>query len=118
AAAAIVEMVEGSPRQAAHACALALKNVLGLVCDPVAGLVEIPCIKRNAMGTANAFVAAELALAGIESAIPADEVIQTMAAIGMQMPASLKETAAGGLAATKTGQRLAAEIFNESDNRK
>lgn len=112
AAAAIVEMARGTPRQAAHACALALKNVLGLVCDPVAGLVEVPCIKRNAMGVANAFVAADLALAGIESAIPADEVIQTMGKIGMQMPSSLKETAEGGLAATPTGKRLAKSLLN------
>ena len=75
AAAAIVELAGGSPRQAADAVAIALKNILGLVCDPVAGLVEIPCIKRNASGVAGAFVAAELALAGIESAIPANEVI-------------------------------------------
>ena len=112
AAAAIVEMAHGTPKQAAHACALALKNVLGLVCDPVAGLVEVPCIKRNAMGVANAFVAADLALAGIESAIPADEVIQTMGAIGMQMPTTLKETAEGGLAATPTGKRLAKKLLN------
>jgi len=100
AAAAIVEMVGGSPRQAAHACAIALKNVLGLACDPVAGMVEVPCIKRNAIGAANAFVAADLALAGIESAIPADEVVQAMRSIGLQMPAALKETAEGGLAST------------------
>lgn len=112
AAAAIVEMAQGTPSQAAHACALALKNVLGLVCDPVAGLVEVPCIKRNALGVANAFVAADLALAGIESAIPADEVIQAMGKIGMQMPASLKETAEGGLAATPTGKRLAKSLLN------
>ena len=78
AAAAIVELAGGSPRMAQHAVAIALKNILGLVCDPVAGLVEIPCIKRNASGVAGAFVAAELALAGIESAIPADEVIISM----------------------------------------
>ena len=112
AAAAIVEMVGGTPNQAGHAAALALKNVLGLVCDPVAGLVEVPCIKRNAMGVANAFVAADLALAGIESAIPVDEVIQVMGAIGRQMPASLRETAEGGLAATPTGQKLAKELLN------
>ncbi|NLJ86965.1 MAG: L-serine ammonia-lyase, iron-sulfur-dependent, subunit alpha [Firmicutes bacterium] len=112
AAAAIVEMVHGTPQQASHACAFALKNVLGLVCDPVAGLVEVPCIKRNAMGVANAFVAADMALAGIESAIPADEVIKTMGSIGMQMPASLRETSEGGLAATPTGKRLAKKLVN------
>jgi L-serine dehydratase len=110
AAAAVVEMGGGSPGQSAHACAIALKNVLGLVCDPVAGLVEVPCVKRNAAGAAQAMVAADLALAGIESVIPADEVIQAMHRIGQAMPASLKETAQGGLAATPTGCRLAKEL--------
>ena len=112
AAAAIVEIVGGTPEQAAHACAIALKNVLGLACDPVAGLVEVPCIKRNAIGAANAFVAADLALAGIESAIPADEVIQAMRSIGLQMPAALKETAEGGLASTPTGRKLAQRLLS------
>ncbi|NMB11904.1 MAG: L-serine ammonia-lyase, iron-sulfur-dependent, subunit alpha [Firmicutes bacterium] len=111
AAAAIVEMIGGSPRQAAHACAIAIKNVLGLACDPVAGMVEVPCIKRNAIGAANAFVAADLALAGIESAIPADEVIQAMRSIGLQIPAALKETAEGGLASTPTGRKLAGRLL-------
>ena len=101
AAAAIVELAGGTPRMAGHAIAIAIKNILGLVCDPVAGLVEIPCIKRNASGVAGAFVAAELALAGIESAIPADEVIWTMKKVGDAMSSSLKETAEGGLAATQ-----------------
>ena len=95
-------------------CAIALKNILGLVCDPVAGLVEVPCIKRNAMGVANAFVASELALAGIRSVIPAEEVIQSMKRVGRQMPPSLKETAEGGLAVTPTGCRLCQEIFGSS----
>lgn len=94
-----------------HACAIALKNILGLVCDPVAGLVEIPCIKRNAMGVANAFTAAELALAGIESAIPADEVIWAMKRIGDSMPQTLKETAEGGLAATPSGKAMFKKVF-------
>ncbi len=111
AAGALVEMAGGSPQQVSHACAIALKNILGLVCDPVAGLVEIPCIKRNAMGTANAFVAAELALAGIQSAIPADEVIIAMKRVGDAMPSSLRETAEGGLAQTPTGRKLQAQIF-------
>lgn len=111
AAATLVEMAGGTPRMASHACATALKNVLGLVCDPVAGLVEIPCIKRNAMGVANAFVGAELALAGIESAIPADEVILAMKKIGNSMPHSLKETAEGGLADTPTGKKLCTKVF-------
>ena len=93
AAAAIVELAGGTPKMAEHAIAIAIKNILGLVCDPVAGLVEIPCIKRNASGVAGAFVAAELALAGIESAIPADEVIWTMKKVGDAMSSTLKETA-------------------------
>lgn len=111
AAAGLVELCGGTPRQAAHASAIALKNVLGLVCDPVAGLVEIPCIKRNAMGVANAIVGAELALAGIESAIPADEVIWAMKKIGDAMSPTLKETAEGGLAATPTGRKLCEQVF-------
>ena len=106
AAASIVELAGGAPEMIGSAVATALKNILGLVCDPVAGLVEIPCIKRNASGVAGAFVAAELALAGIKSAIPADEVIWSMKKIGDVMPAALKETAEGGLAATPTGKRL------------
>ena len=111
AAAALVEMCGGSPQMASDACAISLKNILGLVCDPVAGLVEIPCIKRNAMGVANAFVGAELALAGIESAIPADEVILAMKKIGNSMPSALRETAEGGLAATPTGRELCKRVF-------
>ena len=111
AAAAIVELAGGTPRQAADAVAIALKNILGLVCDPVAGLVEIPCIKRNASGVAGAFVAAELALAGIESAIPADEVIVAMKKVGDAMSPALKETAEGGLAATPTARRLCEQVF-------
>ena len=111
AAAAIVELAGGSPRQAAHAVAITLKNILGLVCDPVAGLVEIPCIKRNASGVAGAFVAAELALAGIESAIPTDEVIVAMKKVGDAMSPALKETAEGGLAATPTARRLYEQVF-------
>ena len=113
AAAAIVELAGGTPRMAGHAVAIALKNILGLVCDPVAGLVEIPCIKRNASGVAGALVAAELALAGIESAIPADEVIVTMDKVGRAMPASLRETADGGLADTPTGRLLRQQVFGD-----
>lgn len=111
AAAAAVEMAGGTPIMAAHACAIAMKNMLGLVCDPVAGLVEVPCIKRNAGGAANAIASAELALAGIESMIPPDEVISAMRSIGAAMPPELKETARGGLAATPTGKRISDEIF-------
>lgn len=111
AAAALTELMGGTPQMAGHACAIALKNILGLVCDPVAGLVEIPCIKRNASGVANALVSADMALAGIESAIPADEVIEAMKKIGDSMPNTLKETAEGGLAATPTGKALYRRVF-------
>ncbi|WP_077211996.1 L-serine ammonia-lyase, iron-sulfur-dependent, subunit alpha [Bacillus dakarensis] len=113
AAASIVEMAGGTPQQAAEAMAITLKNMLGLVCDPVAGLVEVPCVKRNAMGASNAMTAADMALAGITSRIPCDEVIGAMYAIGQSMPSSLRETAEGGLAATPTGRRLEAEIFGQ-----
>lgn len=111
AAAAIVEMAGGTPEQCAEAMAITLKNMLGLVCDPVAGLVEVPCVKRNAMGAANAMVAADMALAGIKSRIPCDEVIEAMFKIGQTMPVALRETAQGGLAATPTGRELEAKIF-------
>lgn len=114
AAAALAELKGGTPVQAAHACAMALKNQLGLVCDPVAGLVEVPCIKRNVAGVMIALSAAEMALAGVESKIPADECISAMYEVGCAMPASLRETAQGGLAATPTGRRLKEEIFGPS----
>ncbi|AEV18686.1 L-serine ammonia-lyase, iron-sulfur-dependent, subunit alpha [Geobacillus sp. G4] len=114
AAAALVELAGGTPAQAAEAMAIALKNMLGLVCDPVAGLVEVPCVKRNAMGAANAMIAADMALAGIKSRIPCDEVIEAMYRIGAAMPVALKETAQGGLAATPTGRAIAARIFGAS----
>ncbi|MCR1900236.1 L-serine ammonia-lyase, iron-sulfur-dependent, subunit alpha [Irregularibacter muris] len=113
AAAGIVEMAGGSPEQAIHAAAMTLKNILGLVCDPIAGLVEAPCSKRNALGTANALVSADMALAGIQSIIPFDEVVTTMYKIGRSLPCELRETALGGLAATPTGQRLQKEIFGK-----
>lgn len=111
AAAAVVEMAGGTPTQSANALAIALKNMLGLTCDPVAGLVEVPCVKRNAMGAANAMIAADMALAGIQSVIPPDEVIETMYRIGCAMPMPLKETALGGLAATPTARKFEVEIF-------
>ena len=110
AAAAVVEMLGGTPRMAFHGAAMALKNVLGLTCDPVAGLVEIPCIKRNASGAVNALLCADLALAGVESYIPFDEVVDAMYAVGKAMPMSLRETAKGGLAVTPTGLRMRDEI--------
>ena len=111
AAAALVELMGGTPQQCAHACAMAIKNQLGLVCDPVAGLVEIPCIKRNVSGVAIAFSSAEMALAGIESKIPADECIGAMCEVGCSIPSALRETAKGGLAATPTGERLREQVF-------
>lgn len=111
AAAALVELQGGTPQQAAHACAIAIKNQLGLVCDPVAGLVEIPCIKRNVSGIAIAFTSADMALAGIESKIPVDECIDAMRAVGDSMPCALKETAQGGLAVTPTGLKLKQQVF-------
>ena len=110
AAAALVELFGGTPGQAAQACAMAIKNQLGLVCDPVAGLVEIPCIKRNASGAVNALLCADLALAGVESYIPFDQVVDAMYAVGKAMPKSLRETAKGGLAVTPAGLRMRDEI--------
>lgn len=111
AAGALVEIASGSPRMVAEACAIAVKNQLGLVCDPVAGLVEVPCVKRNAGGVMCAVAAADMALAGIKSVIPVDEVIGAMRGIGEALPASLKETALGGLAVTPTGLALKKKIF-------
>ncbi|WP_042348964.1 L-serine ammonia-lyase, iron-sulfur-dependent, subunit alpha [Bacillus massiliigorillae] len=118
AAAAIVELAGGTPSQCAEAMSITLKNMLGLVCDPVAGLVEVPCVKRNAMGAANAVVAADMALAGISSKIPCDEVIEAMFRIGQSMPVALRETAKGGLAATRTGKALEASIYGSSLDKK
>lgn len=106
AAAMLVYLQGGSPEQSASALAFALKSLLGLVCDPVAGLVEVPCVKRNVIGAVNAITSADMALAGIETMIPADEVIDAMREIGLAMPSSLKETAEGGLAATPTGIKI------------
>lgn len=114
-AAAIVEMAGGSPQQCAEAFAITLKNMLGLVCDPVAGLVEVPCVKRNAMGAANSLVAADMALAGVTSRIPCDEVIGAMYRIGQSMSPNLKETARGGLAATPTGKAISKAIFDNGN---
>ena len=91
----------------AHACGMALANTLGLVCDPVAGLVEVPCVKRNVMGAVNALSCAEMALSGAGSVIPCDEVIDAMRSVGECLPAALRETGGGGLAASPTGRRIA-----------
>ncbi len=106
AAAALVDLMGGTSDQVGHAVAIALKNMLGLVCDPVAGLVEIPCIKRNGIGVVNAIVSAEMALAGIKSIIPVDEVILALDDVSKRMPTELKETACGGLAITPTGKKI------------
>ncbi len=113
ASAAIVEMRGGTSEQAAHAGAMALKSMLGLVCDPVAGLVEVPCIKRNVIGTSIAFTSADMAFAGLESRIPFDEVIGAMYDIGRNMPRTLKETALGGLAVTPTGERIKEKVLGK-----
>ena len=113
AAAALVELMGGTPAQCGDACAMAIANQLGLVCDPVAGLVEIPCIKRNVSGLMIAFSSADMALAGISARIPADECIDAMREVGNVMPASLRETAGGGLAATPTGKRLREKVFGK-----
>src|SRR4051794_33407427 len=109
AAGAATEMLGGTPMQVGHATALAQQGTLGLVCDPLGGLVELPCVFRNATGAAIALAAVEMALAGITFAIPADEVIDTMGDIGREMDVRYRETAGGGLAATPTGRRLARE---------
>lgn len=109
AAGAAVEMLGGTPSQSGHATALAQQGTLGLVCDPLGGLVELPCVFRNATGAAIALAAIEMAMAGITFAIPADEVIDTMGEIGKAMDVKYRETAGGGLAATPTGRRLAKE---------
>lgn len=117
AAGAATEMLGGSPRQVGHATALAQQGTLGLVCDPLGGLVELPCVFRNATGAAIALAAIEMALAGIEFAIPVDEVIDTMGEIGREMDVRYRETAGGGLAATPTGRRLARERLYELKRR-
>lgn len=110
AAGALVSLRGGTNEQIGHAVAMALKNLMGLVCDPVAGLVEVPCVKRNVIGAVNAISAADMALAGIESRIPVDEVIDAMGEVGRRMPVEFRETALGGLAATPTGERLKREL--------
>ena len=113
-AGAITYLLGGSNEQIANAVAISLKNILGLVCDPVAGLVEVPCIKRNAMGASNALTAAEMALAGVESIIPADEVIVAMKKVGDSLPNELKETSLGGLATTPTGCKIKEKLSDNS----
>lgn len=111
AAAAIVIATGGTVEQASAAVAIDLQNIMGLVCDPVAGLVEVPCVKRNAMGASQAMVSADMALSGMTSIIPTDEVIEAMRKVGLRMPLAFRETAEGGLAATPTGRKLQQKIF-------
>ena len=113
AAGALVQLAGGTPEIVGNAVALAIKNLLGLACDPVAGLVEVPCVKRNGFIAVHAMVAADMAMAGVQSVIPVDDVIDAMNRIGRSMPSSIKETAEGGLATTKTGLRLTKEIFGK-----
>lgn len=114
AAGAVAQMLGGSPEAAFHAAAIAIKNQLGLVCDPVAGLVEIPCIKRNTGGVAIALSAADMALAGIESRIPFDDAVEAMNRVGKALPAALRETAGGGLATTKAGLAMKEKVYGET----
>ena len=111
AAAGVVEMMGGTPEQAIHAASHCLQNVMGLVCDPIAGLVEAPCQGRNAIGVANALISAELCLAGILNIIPFDETVEAMYKVGKNLPPELRETALGGVAATCTGCALSDKIF-------
>ncbi len=110
AAGALVALRGGSGEQIGHAVAMALKNLMGLICDPVAGLVEVPCVKRNVIGAVNAVSVADMAMAGITSRIPVDEVIDAMGEVGRRMPVEFRETALGGLAVTPTGQAITERI--------
>lgn len=113
AAGSLVELRGGTPAQAAHAVGLALKNTLGLICDPVGGLVEIPCIVRNGFGAVTALAAADMAMAGVRSVIPSDEVIQVMLEVGAAMPEKHRETAQGGLAQTPTGKQIMKKLYGK-----
>lgn len=113
-AAALVQILGGSHKQIVHSVALALKNILGLTCDPVAGLVEIPCVKRNVFLAIHAITAAEMALAGVESKIPADEVVDALVQTGQLMSPLLKESSQGGLAKTKTALKIENKVFKNN----
>ncbi len=112
-AAAVVEMMGGTPKMSLDAGSIILQNILGLVCDPVAGLVEIPCAKRNAQGAITALCTADMVMAGIEAKIPFDEAVIAMYKVGKSLPSSLRETAMGGIATTPTGLRLKKQVFGE-----
>ena len=113
AAAGAVYLAGGDTEAIIHAAAMAMKNLLGLACDPVAGLVEVPCVKRNVVGAVNALSAADMALAGVRSIIPPDEVFDAMRSVGISLPEAIRETGKGGLAATTTGQKIAQELQHE-----
>ncbi len=117
AAAAVVEMMGGTPEMCLNAGAIVFKNTLGLVCDPIAGLVEVPCAKRNASGAVSAITAADMVLAGVTSRIPFDDTVAAMYSIGKLMPEALRETGIGGLAGTKTGKKLKKEIFGSKNGK-
>lgn len=117
AAAGAAYLAGGDNEAVIHAAAMALKNMLGLVCDPVAGLVEVPCVKRNVSGAVNALACADMALAGIRSVIPPDEVIDAMRSVGMSLPEGLRETGKGGLAATPTGNAIMNRLSTDEEER-
>ncbi|HSP13493.1 MAG TPA: L-serine ammonia-lyase, iron-sulfur-dependent, subunit alpha [Thermoanaerobaculia bacterium] len=114
----VAYMMGGTTRQIIHAAALALKNTLGLVCDPVGGLVEVPCVKRNALFAVHGLTAAQLALAGVESVIPMDEIVEAMVRIGRALPRGLRETAEGGLATTVTGSAIGQRLKEDANQRR
>lgn len=114
-AAALVQLKDGSPKQCLDAASFAYKNILGLACDPIAGLVEVPCAKRNGLGVLNAMLCADLALLEISSLVPFDEVVDAMHLVGLSMPATLRETALGGLAATPTAKRIEHDLFSNTN---
>lgn len=116
AAAAAVELAGGTPAAALDACSFALMNCMGLACDPVAGLVQVPCAQRNASQAVNALLSADLALAGMKCLIPADEMVEAMYRCGKSLPMELRETALGGAAATPTGKRVFREIFQKGED--
>lgn len=115
ACAAVVEMMGGSVNQALDGAAIVIKNILGLVCDPVAGLVEIPCAKRNMAGTVSALTTADLVMAGVKSHIPFDDTVEAMFEVGKSLPCALRETALGGVAITKAGKLLEEKVFGKKD---
>lgn len=114
AAGAVVELMGGTPKMSLDAAAIILKNVLGLVCDPVAGLVEIPCAKRNVSGAINALCTADMVMAGVDSKIPFDDALSAMYKVGTSLPVELRETALGGVAVTETGLALKEKVFGKA----